>query len=167
MCVWIYLEGKPAAAGRWSDDDWPPPLLFCVFGCRVRILLKLRSDATKKDPRASPPTRLPLECCEIVLHRKEEKKLFKLLITRRARIVKAEWLEGSNEGGKNTAAGRPSPSETHKNAAALTIHNSLSPGACVYIIIHFPAGPPLHLSTLFIFLFFFAKLKRNLICYRS
>ena len=87
------------------------------------------------------------------------KKLFKLLITRRARIVKAEWLEGSNEGGKNTAAGRPSPSETHKNAAALTIHNSLSPGACVYIIIHFPAGPPLHLSTLFIFLFFFRKAK--------
>ena len=141
-----------------------PPSLLCLRLSRPYFIKTAQWRDKKRSTRISPDAitiGMLWNCLA------SEKKLFKLLITRRARIVKAEWLEGSNEGGKNTAAGRPSPSETHKNAAALTIHNSLSPGACVYIIIHFPAGPPLHLSTLFIFLFFFAKLKRNLICYRS
>ena len=139
-----------------------PPSLLCLRLSRPYFIKTAQWRDKKRSTRISPDAitiGMLWNCLA------SEKKLFKLLITRRARIVKAEWLEGSNEGGKNTAAGRPSPSETHKNAAALTIHNSLSPGACVYIIIHFPAGPPLHLSTLFIF--FFAKLKRNLICYRS
>ena len=47
-----------------------PPSLLCLRLSRP-YFIKTAQWRDKKDPCASPPTRLPLECCEIVLHRKK------------------------------------------------------------------------------------------------